>query len=329
MKNRINYIVVICLICINHSCDKSNEQQGTPNVTIKSIWISDKVDDDDDGYSSYARLNFDLDTDFDESDVTVKLGVRDHSTNATQTYDVYFESAFFTIVGATSEDAVYIDIGSPNDELSKGRYDFLLQVFESSDPTEVIAEASPETYAVLSDNQFERSSEEEVLVEEWISYIDDGILESYFTYYPRYPTGSIVHSLTEKFNQPSNAVSCTIKKVRIHFPNIYTNPIQVSFTIQDDESDEPKNTLFTSDSYTLQSTGWNVFDIEYTITDYPVFYISVPTSLNYAVGVDNNSATSNGYQYYYVSSNPPQEGWRQVDYNYGIEVFVEYYVSGD
>lgn len=320
--------MAICLICINHSCNKFiNEQQDTPNVTIKSIWFSDRVDQDNDGYSSYARLNFDIDTDVDESDVAVKLSVREHSSNAAQTYDVYFESVFFTVFGETSEDAVYIDIGSPNDELIEGSYDFLLQVFISSDPTEVIAEASPDTYSVLSDIQFERCSQEEVTVEKWISYIDDGIFEDYFTYYPRYPTGTIIQELTERFEQPSNAISCTIKKVRINFPNIYTNPTQVSFTIQDDESNEPKNTLFTSDSYTIQSTGWNVFDIEYNITNYSVFYISVPTSLNYAVGVDNNSVTFNGYQYYTVSSNPPHEGWRKVDNNYAIEVFVEYLMS--
>ena len=74
----------------------------------------------------------------------------------------------------------------------------------------------------------------------------------------------------------------------------------------------------------ITSTGWNTFDLEYDVTNHPIFYISVPPSQNYAVSIDNNSTILNGYWYEYVTSNPPREGWVKRDLNYALEVYLEY-----
>ena len=324
MRNKFYLFIILCFTSFYFNCSSENpmETQNNPNVTIKSIFFSDELDTDNDGYSSFARLYFDLDTDVKTLNVVVKVGIRTHSKIANEPYDIYFQSVPYTINGDTVGDAVYIEVGGQNSELDEGSYDFLIQVFKSPNLTEVIAEASSITHLNLANIKFERSSQE--LSPEWISNIDDNIFEGSYITPIKPPIGFSINALAEKFEIYSNTASRTIKKVRINIPYVNNPPQQIIFSIYGDDNNEPLNKLFTSNSYSISDTGWTVFELECDITSHPIFYISVPPSENYAVSTDNNSATLNGFRYEYVTSNPIREGWVAVNINYAIDVFIEY-----
>jgi hypothetical protein len=110
-------------------------------VTIADVWFSDAVDNDGDGFYSYARLNFDLDVNKSSFEAFVVIGVRFYDPADTAAYYEYFKSADFEISGTGSEDAKYISMGLPNTELPLFAYDFILQVFASSNESTPVAQA--------------------------------------------------------------------------------------------------------------------------------------------------------------------------------------------
>ncbi|MBN2357328.1 choice-of-anchor H family protein [candidate division KSB1 bacterium] len=321
MKNRWYFLPVICIgmICL-HCPSKNPTDSETPKVFIKNVWFTNVVDTDHDGYSSYARLNFNLDTNVGQFRVAVKIGVRNHTGNAAQPYNTYFESSAFIIEGETTEDAVYLEIGNPNTELTEGDYDLLLQVFAADNLTEVIAEASPTTHPVLNNVKFEKASQEKS--EKWLSNNDDGLFEGFYQHNPR--LGFSYTRLAEKFVKPLDVTSSNIKKVRIHIPTIYNTPAQATFSIYNDSSNEPKDILYTSTAFDINATGWNEFNLSFDITNYRTFYLAVHTSTFYAVSTDSNSTSLNGYRRFYITSNPPREGWEKHNCNYAIDAFIEY-----
>jgi hypothetical protein len=324
MKKIISFFIIVIIASVFNCCSQkvSVGSEDDPTVTIKNIWFSNYIDKDNDGYSSYARLNLDLDTNTDDFSIIVKISVRPHSNISSDPYDIYFQSAPFTINGETTGDAVYTDIGGSNAELTEGHYDFLVQVYSASDLSEIMAEVSAATHIDINAIKFENSYQD--LTEMWLSYIDDGIFESLYKIPERPPLGVSYSRLTEKFERPQNAGICILKKVRVHIPVIDNIPGQIIFTIYNNEDNVPGEALYTSMSYSVSSNGWNTFDLEYDLTGYDVFYISIPPSSNYGVSIDNNSAVLNGYWYEYVTSNPPREGWVKQEQNYAIEVLLAY-----
>lgn len=322
MRN-VFYFIFLFLTSFYMSCsEKPTETEDEQNVWVTSIFFSDQVDTDNDGYLSFARLNFDLDTDAQTLNVIVKVGIRVHSSVANPSYDLYFQSLPFDIHGETAADAMYIVIGGENGELEEGNYDFLFQVFDTDDQPRVVAEASSTSHSNLTNIKFERSSQE--LSPKWISNIDDGIFEGSYIIPQRPPLGLSVNALAEKFEISSATAAPAIKKIRIHIPVVINPPQQITFSVYSDNDNKPFNKLFTSNSYNISNTGWNVFDLEYDLAGHPVFYISVPPGSQYAVSTDNNSESLNGYRYEYVSSNPPREGWVAENINYAIDVYIDY-----
>jgi hypothetical protein len=55
-----------------------------------------------------------------------------------------------------------------------------------------------------------------------------------------------------------------------------------------------------------------------------VFYLGLPTSISYAIGIDDNSSVVNGYRHKYAATNPPQDFWAAGETNVGIKLLVEY-----
>ena len=142
---RFFYIVLIILLAVFlANCTSSTDSKSKKQVvSFQDVWFSDAVDNDGDGYNSYARLNFDLDVSRGNLEVFVKIGVRFTDPLDTAGYYLYLESGSLVIDGTTTEDAVYIAVGYPNDELPEGGFDFLIQVCAQSDPEKVLVELSP------------------------------------------------------------------------------------------------------------------------------------------------------------------------------------------
>lgn len=138
------FLIVPFLVMFIFQCTSPTKSNKTKTqVTVNNVWLTNEVDNDGDGYNSYLRLNFDLDVNREDStEVFVILGARVSDPLDTATYYLYFESVDFKISGTGSGDGKYISIGSPNLEISMGAYDFLLEVYFSSNPNTRIAHAS-------------------------------------------------------------------------------------------------------------------------------------------------------------------------------------------
>ncbi len=139
---RLCCVALILLLSVYfNNCSSSSESKPKKQVvSFYDVWFSNGVDNDSDDYFSYLRLNFDLDVSSGSANLFVWIGVRFTDPLDTAGYYGYMESTVFTIDGSTREDAVFISVGSPNDELPEGSYDFLIQVFEESDPENPILE---------------------------------------------------------------------------------------------------------------------------------------------------------------------------------------------
>jgi hypothetical protein len=70
----LNYIFLV-LFCLAWQCKQSTQSTKT-NVTIDDIWLSDYVDNDEDGYWSNADINIALSTNKSSTEIFVE-----YSTN--------------------------------------------------------------------------------------------------------------------------------------------------------------------------------------------------------------------------------------------------------
>lgn len=143
------------------NCSSPSSSSDKTVITFANIWLSDAEDNDGDGYNSYLRLNFDVNCNKSNLDINIKVGVRYTDPLDTATYYIYFESVNYTIHSDSQDDAVYISLGAPNMELFHGSYDFLIQVYLSSNTDFIAAEESATTNSVLSGIKLETSQEDE------------------------------------------------------------------------------------------------------------------------------------------------------------------------
>jgi hypothetical protein len=206
-------------------------------------------------------------------------------------------------------------------QVGQRNYDFLLQVYRMSNPDKIAHEVSPIMDSDLYNISLESDSTD--LYEEWISYIDDDMVESSFTYYPRFPVGAYYTGLAEKFEKPTYAGYFQLQEVRVHFPAIYADSPDIGIGLMDDNDGEPNNHL-SSNTISSAVQGWNQIDWTYNLTDQETFYISLAPGLDYAVGLDTNSVSRNGFGHWYSSGNPPSSFWREWDSNIAIEIYVGY-----
>ena len=330
--NKLLFILpfVLLIQCNSKSTIKPEEPSV---VSIRDVWFSDGVDNDGDGYFSYAHFNFDIDVNKGSMEIFIKLGVRVTSPSDTATYYIYFESVDFPVEGSTTDDAQYISIGDPNDELPQGRYDFLLQVFSSSDPNIVIAEASPATDNDLYRVSFESANKDQAIYTTWLSYHDgtfEGIASTSGALTAR---GYIYGCLAVKFDRPANAVSCAIKKVKIHVDN---SPSNIYLIVWSNNNDKPYQHIYFSDNTYYLNTGWNEITMNVDVVSYDTFYVGYGQTdqLSPYLSIDKNSSISQrSYEWDYHPATPPATGgsfrWTVNSYsNFAIDIYVEYMILG-
>lgn len=158
-----------------NNCSSSSESKPKKQVvSFADVWFSDGIDNDQDGYYSYLRLNFDLDVSTGSTDLFVQVYWRFTDPLDTAGYWTYMESTVFSINGSTSDDAVYISVGSPNDELTEDSYDFMIWVYQESDPDNPILEL-----ASYNDDNFDNALTN-IQIEESITDAALTIYDSYW-----------------------------------------------------------------------------------------------------------------------------------------------------
>jgi len=320
MKNyilRFLTISIVLLFLFNCSNSTSSKKSTPTIVQISDVWITNAIDDDGDNYNSYLRLNFDIDVNKPDSvEVFVILGVRVTDPMDTASYYIYFESVDFKIAGTSAADGKYIGIGSPNLELPMGVFDFLLEVYASSDPSSRITYASKTEDADMGDIPMETSQEDIIIYTDWLSYNDGSFEDGYYW-------GSTTGYFAVRFSQPYGATSCIIKRIRF---NIYDYSASVRVRVWDSSGNYPYNyLLFTGsgeESY-LYAYTWTTVYVDVDVTSYDPFFAGY---YQYQTGVPIISADETiplyGRSYYKSIS---ASGWtNDTDGDYGVEVYVEY-----
>jgi len=137
--------------------DEQDAATSTLSYTIHSANMSDVEDNDGDGYSSYRKLNMDVDVSSGTHTVYAKVYYKLESSGS---YNLYFTSNNFEITDNASGDAYWISIGSPNTELSHGSYDFKIEIYDDSNDQKVASLAAGSD-SDLAEELFETASQDE------------------------------------------------------------------------------------------------------------------------------------------------------------------------
>jgi hypothetical protein len=337
MKTLIGISIVIIVFFWQCSSPTKPSNDKTSQLIIENIWVSDAVDNDEDGYYSNLYLNFDLDVANGSKEVFVKLGYK--TTNAgTQDFVLCFESVSFTVSGVTSEDAKYIELNDLDTELANGQYDFLLQVFEKTNPDQAIAEAAPQSFTPLASIKLETQEEDQKSITTWLSWHDGSFEAS--RYFPPPDTGGRVPlgyyttmlGLATRFDRPANVSSCIIKKIRLHIQTIRT-AAQLMFSLYDEENELPDAIIYEHGSSIDLVEGWNEIDLDYDVTLYDHFYVYITASSAYDLSLDTSgnlpSKVNYSYQYTYQTVPDPDlmhtYSWPEfTGGNHAIDIMVEY-----
>jgi len=177
--------VLFFLMLFAINCEKSvepNQEQDelSPEqiVTIGDVYFTEGVDADHDGYFSYAKLNIELSLNEGSKDICIQVS---YSHKDSAVYYPYQQIKSFIL-----EDHMKptMSIGLPNSELSQGKWDFEVRVFNSEEDTVGLASVSAGEDNDLHDVPFEPSARDvEITVSDvrWAEKIDhdeDGYLSS-------------------------------------------------------------------------------------------------------------------------------------------------------
>jgi hypothetical protein len=337
MKAIYCHCLIFILLFLHCTSPTKPSGDKTMQLTIKHIWLSDPVDNDEDSYCSNLYLNFDLDVTDGSKEVFIKLGYRAAGAT-TEDYTLCFESVSFTISGTTSEDAMYIALNNLNSELGNGEYDFLFQVFDNDNPDQVLAEAAPHTFTQLASIKLETEEEDQQIIAAWLSW-NDGSFES-SRYFPppdtsgRQPIGAYTTTLglATRFERPADVSFCSIKKIRVHIQTI-RSAAQLMFSLYDGDGELPDSKIYEHGSAIDLVEGWNEIDLDFDVTLYAHFYVYIDASSAYDLSIDTSGQIqpeiNYTYQYTYRAVADPTlrytYSWPEfTEGNHAIDVLVEY-----
>lgn len=152
------------------SCDTVEEE---PNYTYKidSVWWSDPIDGNSDGYKQFERLNFNVQI---KENTSQKVSGRVYyKLKEASGFSFYAFSEDKRIIGGSADNYLFVSIGKPNKELQRGTYDFSIEIFQTNQ-TDIKAEPDSIQLLALSNKQFEVSENDNTytLNVSWINKYD-------------------------------------------------------------------------------------------------------------------------------------------------------------
>ncbi len=179
MKRVIILISLLGIIVIMLSCDTVEEE---PNYTYKidSVWWSDIIDGNSDGYSQFERLNFNVHL---KEDVSQKINGRVYyKLKEASNFSFYAFSEDKRVIGGSEDNYLFVSIGSPNKELQRGIYDFSIEIFQEGQ-SDLKVKTDSLQLVKLSGKSFELSEYDNTytLAVSWIDKVDkngNGFLRS-------------------------------------------------------------------------------------------------------------------------------------------------------
>ena len=213
---------------------------GTPPIhEVYNAWWSGEVDNNNNNYTQYRKLYFDVDISSGSNEIWAK--VWKEKTNGTSGA-WYAETSNFTISGNNSGDNQYIEVGIPNDELSYGSYNFGIQIYDS-ETNEILALYDWNDDTDLNNEKFETQVED-------TPPPDITITNANVTPTSVCPGGTIDVSCEQRI---SNGSSTTI------YSNVaYYLSTNATYTTSDTYLGEDQSSLSSSDTYDEESANLTI-----------------------------------------------------------------------
>jgi len=134
-----------------------NTVEDEPNYTysIDSVWWSDPIDGNADGYAKFERLNFNVHL---KENTSQKVNGRVYyKLKEASNFSFYAFSEDKRIIGENADNNFFVSIGNPNKELQRGIYDFTIEIFQNNQ-SDIKAEPDSLHLEILSNKQFEQSA---------------------------------------------------------------------------------------------------------------------------------------------------------------------------
>ncbi len=167
MKNLIILLSLVGFVVSIFSCNTVEEE---PNYTYKidSVWWSDVIDGNSDGYSQFERLNFIVH--LKENTSQSISGRVYYKLKEASSFSFYAFSEDKRVIGSNEDNFLFVSIGSPNKELQRGVYDFSIEIFQNNQ-SDIKAKPDSLQLVTLSNKRFEKSENDNTFTLN-ISWID-------------------------------------------------------------------------------------------------------------------------------------------------------------
>jgi hypothetical protein len=125
---------------------------------IYDTWWEQGIDSNGDGYTEARMLYTDVDA-TDGGSHTIYLKIY-YKLASSSTWSLYFTTPNYLITADSGNDAIWVAVGSPNQELSMNVYDFKVEVYETGNPV-IAVTGDPSTDSDLNDELFETAAEDQ------------------------------------------------------------------------------------------------------------------------------------------------------------------------
>ena len=153
--HRIKYLAVFISVAIVFfiSCNKNEEEDYT--YSISKVWWTDSIDANLDKYATSKRLNINVRIQENVSrKINARIFCKPHDASSFTFYSFMGER---DVQGGDIDNHLSIAVGNPNKELSRGLYDFKIEIYEVS-ADRVEAFVGPAENSLLINQRFEESS---------------------------------------------------------------------------------------------------------------------------------------------------------------------------
>lgn len=137
-----------------------SEKDDSYYYTISKVWWSNPIDLDGDSYTSFRKLNFEVDVDKNETrTIFAKIYYMPPDTSDYLKYD---STANFNITGSLQSNVYTSNIGLSQTMLDSAKYNFLISIYEpTADTVEAFqTSASSTTDTTLANQKFETPSQD-------------------------------------------------------------------------------------------------------------------------------------------------------------------------
>jgi len=157
---KLLFILIVALL-LSFCSEPVKVGEDANRITIVDAWIDDVVDEDSDGYASYARLYFEITA---EDPVLLYAIIGQRNSSESGQYSYYKETITFDV---SESRTLWIALGDEGFEIPMGCYDLSLQIFDANDDLaeEVLLSVSAENDDYLADICMETPEEDQPQVE--------------------------------------------------------------------------------------------------------------------------------------------------------------------